>query len=119
MKQAARDRLMDNSTHPWRVMALVLGGVLLCSYGLERLTAPAGTAVIAAMDTRPVTVTGTIEARAAQLRPVLRSSGAVYTLSDEAMVRPWTGRQVRVTGVLHKSTGVLDVHSVGPVDDRS
>jgi hypothetical protein len=35
--------------HPWRLMILVFIGVLLCSFGLEKLLSPAGDAVLRAV----------------------------------------------------------------------
>jgi hypothetical protein len=110
---------MPENAHPWRVMTVVFGAVLVCSYGLERLASPAADAVVRVADTRPVSVTGTIDVPAAKASPVLRSPGATYTLSDPAKARAWAGRQVRITGVLHESTGVLEIRTIDAVGGRS
>ena len=93
-------------------MAVVFGGVLLCSFGLQKLFSPAGDAVVWAVDGRPVTLTGTIEAQPSEGRLVFRDGVATYTLADPAKARPYAARKVRITGTLHETTGVLEIQSI-------
>jgi len=41
------------TSHPWRIMTFVFAAVLLCSMALDRLLAPAGDAILNALDRQP------------------------------------------------------------------
>ena len=100
-------------------MTAVFAAVLLCSFGLNRLFSPAGDAVARAVDSRPVTVTGTIAAQPMRGRFVLRTEGASYVLSDTPAVRPYAGRAVRITGILHQSPALLEIRKIAPLLDQN
>jgi len=96
-------------------MAAVFGGVLLLSFGLERLFAPAGDALTRALDGRQITITGTIESGSHPNQLALHQGRSTYYFSDQTPAVGYARREVRVTGVLHRSTGLLDIESIQPV----
>jgi Protein of unknown function (DUF5818) len=105
---------MPGNPHPWRIMTLIFCAVLLCAIGLQHLVSPAGDALVRAVDGRPVTLTGTIAAQPAGGRLVFRASDTTYRLSNPAMARYYAGRVVRITGTLHRATGLLEIRTIGP-----
>jgi len=94
------------------MMCAVFGGVLLCSCALERLSSVPVDAIVRAVDARPVSLTGTIDVRGAEAGLVFHSAGNTYTLSDLSKARSFAGRPVRITGVLHESTGLIEIRSI-------
>jgi hypothetical protein len=105
---------MHGNPHPWRIMTLVFGAVLLCSFGLERLFSPVGDAVANAVDGRTVTLTGTIDAPTARGPLVFHSGGAVYTLAGSSQARLYAGRLVRITGTLREAAARLEIRTIAP-----
>jgi len=98
-------------------MSVVFMGVLLCSFGLQKLLSPAGDAVLRAVDSRPITLTGTIHAQSPDGGLVLENGCTTYVLTDPATVRPYAGHKVRVVGTLHEASGLLDIRSIiSPLD---
>jgi hypothetical protein len=94
-------------------MAAVFGGVLLFSFALQMLFSPAGGAVLRALDTSQVAVRGIIAVSPSEPgQLVLYSSNSAYALADQREARAYLGRQVRITGILHKSTGLLEIRSI-------
>jgi len=96
-------------------MTLMLGAVLLCAFGLDRLLSPAGNAVLRAMDSRSVAIDGSIEAQTPGGRLVFEAGGVTYALARTSQARPYVGRTVRITGTVHQTTGVLDIRTIAPV----
>jgi hypothetical protein len=109
---------MPGNPHPWRIMSVLFVGVLLCSFGLQKFIAPAGNMVIRAVDTKSVTVTGTIQADLPHRRLVLENGAGIYLLADPPKALPYTGRKVRIAGTFHESTGVLDIQSITSLLDH-
>ena len=70
---------MWRNAHPWRVMAVIFGCVLLCSYCLDKLFRPAGDAVLLAVESRPAVVTGTIDPCWTVFALTFRSSASFRT----------------------------------------
>jgi hypothetical protein len=105
---------MNGYPHPWRIMTVLFGAVLLCSFGLHHLFSPVGDAVLRAVDGRPATLTGTIEASAGDGRLVLRGDSVTYTLAGPIAAQRYIGHTVRITGVLHESTRLLEIRTIAP-----
>jgi hypothetical protein len=94
-------------------MAVVFGGVLLCSFAIDRLLSPAGDAVLRAFDARPVSVTGVIAVSQSEPgRLALRGSASSYILADQAKARTFAGHKVHVNGIFHESTGLLEIRNI-------
>ena len=96
-------------------MTAVFAGVLLFSFAIEKMFSPAGHAVLQALDAKQVNVTGVI-ASARSGRPLTLASGATsYILDDQDKARTWAGHRVHVSGLLHESTGVLEIRRIDPL----
>jgi hypothetical protein len=108
---------MSGNPHPWRIMAVVFGGVLLSSFLLQELFSPAGDAVVRAVDGRPVVLTGTIAVPPAKAGLVIHGDHDTYTLAEPAKAQAYAGRKVRITGTLHDATGLLEIYSITSVLD--
>ena len=101
-------------------MAAVFGGVLLCSLGLQKIFSPAGDAMLRVVDVRQTTITGAIApSRSERGKFALYHGDFAYILADQATAGTYAGHEVRVTGVLHESTGLLDVEKIELVDRTS
>ncbi len=101
-------------------MTAVFGGVLLCAFALQRLFAPAGDAVVKAVDQRPISAIGTIIAgRSAAGGLSLDDGRSAYRLTDPARARQYAGHTVRITGILHESTGLLDIRTIEPASNAN
>jgi hypothetical protein len=112
-------------------MTLVFTGVLLVSAGVELLLTPLGDAFIRSLDGCELTVAGVVsetrasaecsepEVRVAQSHKtscyVLSTAGVVYPLADVPAAAAFVGKQVRIRGVLHQATGILEVRSIAPI----
>ncbi len=97
-------------------MTVVFGGVLLCSFAIEKLFSPAGDAALRAFDARQVSVTGVIVAsRSEPGKLALCASSSSYILEDQTTARVFAGHKVRVIGILHESTGLLELRNIAPV----
>jgi hypothetical protein len=90
-------------------MTAVFGAVLVCAFGLQRIVSPLGDAVVRAVDSRPVELTGIVAAQLSDSSLVLNSAGTIYWLSDPSAVRPYLGRKVRIIGTLRLSDGRVEV----------
>ena len=99
-------------------MAVVFGGVLLCSFGLQKLFSPAGDAAVRAVDGRPVILTGTVSSAPPEGRLVFQDGATTYTLADPVKARPYAGRKVRISGTLHEATGLLDIAGINSILDH-
>jgi hypothetical protein len=113
------DLNLAQALRPWRVMSVVFAAVILCSFGIQKLLSPAGNAVLMALDSKEVTVTGTVASG-----PRLASTGSVdtlyvvgdtnvlYRLSNPAVAAEFAGQRVRIQGVLHENSGLLEVKTI-------
>jgi hypothetical protein len=107
---------MSGNPRPWRIMTVVFGGVLLCSFAISKLFSPAGDAALRALDARPASVIGVIAASPSEPGKLALAGGASwYILSDQTKARVFAGRKVRVIGILHESTGLLELRSIDPL----
>lgn len=97
-------------------MAVMFGTVLLCSVALQQLLSPVGDAVVRAIDTRPASITGVIVSQPGDSSFVLRTGRSSYAIPDQQMARIYSGRRVRVNGILHESTGILDIKDIALAD---
>ncbi len=96
-------------------MTAVFAGVLLFSFVIERMFSPAGDAALQALDRKQVNVTGVI-ASVRSGRPLTLADGHTsYILDDQDRARTWAGRRVHVSGLLHESTGVLEIRRIDPI----
>ncbi len=100
-------------------MTLVFGAVLLCSFGLDRLLSPAGDAVVSAVDGTPATLIGTIDTQTPGGPLVFHAGGATYALADPAVARRFAGHTVRISGVLHHTSGLLEIGTITPFLTRT
>jgi hypothetical protein len=97
-------------------MTVVFGGVLLCSFAIQKLLSPVGDAAVRAADARQVSVTGVIAAsRAEPGKLALRDGNSWYVLADQSKARGFAGHKVRVLGIFHESTGLLEIRDIGPL----
>ncbi len=115
-----------NNPHPWRIMTLVFGGVLVFSFGIQKLFSPLGDLWIRAVDAHQATVVGVVtetslaatESQSDKTVPYALDDGVtVYRLGNPAAVAPFAGRWVRVSGILHQTAGVLDVKTITAIPD--
>lgn len=112
--------MLHGNPHPWRYMAMVFGGVLLCSFALLKVLSPAGDAMLRAVDGNQATITGTIAPSPTEPGKLALYHGrAAYILSDQAKARAYAGRAVRIAGILHQSTGLLEIRKIEPADLKS
>ena len=95
-------------------MALVFAGVLICSFGIQKLMSPVGEAVLQAADGTAVTVTGTVANSGAPY--VVADGRAFYRLKNPTAAARFAGRRVRISGILHSSTGILDVTAISAIE---
>lgn len=104
--------------HPWRTMFMTFGGVLLFSAGIQSLFSPLGNVALRAFDTRDATFTGVVAASGEfhKITPASSEPSTVYRLSNPERATGLMGRAVRVSGVLHPQSGVLDITCIAPVD---
>ena len=94
-------------------MAVVFGGVLLCSFAIEKLFSPAGDAALRAFDARPVSMIGVIAASQSESGKLALCDGSSsYVLADQTKARTFAGDKVRVIGILHESTGLLELRNI-------
>ena len=94
-------------------MTVVFGGVLLCSFAIEKLLSPAADAALRVFDARQVNVTGFVSA--SQSEPgklALRDGASSYILADQTKARAFAGHKVRVIGILYESTGLLEIRNI-------
>ena len=97
-------------------MAAVFAGVLLCSFGIEKLFSPAGNAALRAFDTRQVNMTGVIAASPSEPGKLALVAGTrSYILADQALARLFAGHRVRVVGIVHESSGLLEIRHIDPL----
>lgn len=97
-------------------MTLMFGAVLLCSVALQQLLSPVGDAVVSVADARPATFTGTIVNQPADGSFVLQAGRSSYVIADRQIALTYTGRPVRVNGILHETTGILEIKSIALAD---
>jgi hypothetical protein len=110
---------MPGNQHPWRIMTAVFGGVLLLSFFLVEATAPAGNIVLRKLDQRFVELQGTLSA-ATPNGPFLFHDGRdTYTLDVAIPYRRYLGQRVRIVGILHESSGTLEVQRITSFLDHS
>jgi hypothetical protein len=114
--------------YPWRIMSLVFAGVLVVSIGVQKLASPVTDAVIRDIDRAEITVTGTIaDSRAVGEVPnrpaegdpplyVLVDNRALYRLNDAAHAAVFAGQRVRISGILHTSSGILEVKAISVIN---
>ena len=95
-------------------MALLFAGVLICSFGIQKLMSPVSDAVLQIADGTEFTVTGTVATAGA--RYVLANDRALYRLKNPAAAARFAGRRVRICGILHSSTGLLDVKAISAIE---
>jgi hypothetical protein len=100
-------------------MSLVFAVVILCSFGIQKLLSPAGNAVLMALDSKEVTVTGTVSSGprfastdAVDSLYVVGDTNVLYRLSNPAVAAEFAGRRVRIHGVLHEDSGLLEVKTI-------
>ena len=93
-------------------MTVLFGCVLLCSFVLEKLASPAGDAVLRAVDSKNVSLTGVIEPQPGADSVIFRDAQGAYDLSDPAKARPHAGRRVHIAGILHEASHRLDVREI-------
>ncbi|HUI54528.1 MAG TPA: hypothetical protein VLY04_06130 [Bryobacteraceae bacterium] len=97
-------------------MTAVFVAVLLCSFAIQRLFSPIGDAALRALDSRQVSVTGVIAASQSEPGKIaLDDGGSRYVLADQIHAGMFAGRKVRVIGIFHESTGLLEVRSISPL----
>jgi hypothetical protein len=108
--------------HPRRIMTLVLGGVLLYSAGIQELFSQASESVFRSMDSRELTVTGRLavipgtNCRSHKTPMwVLRADDACYRLEGPVPPDVLAGNHVRINGVLHETTGILDLRRIARI----
>jgi hypothetical protein len=104
---------MRSETHPWRIMSILFGGVLLVSIALQISLSPAVDAALFAVEARRTTVTGVIghvPSGAGRLGLLTGSSASIFT--NRARARKYDGREVRITGVLHESARVIELRKI-------
>ena len=107
---------MPGNPRPWRIMTVVFGGVLLCSFAIEKLLSPAGDAAVRAFDARQVNVTGVMAASPSEPGKFALCDGASsYILADQAEARRFAGYRVRIRGIVHESTGLLEIRHIDPL----
>lgn len=75
------------------------------------IASSAGDRVLAAVDSRSVTVTGIVAQKPTGEMYVVADTHSVYRLQD-ASARTFMGRHVRIVGVLHEQSRVLDVKAI-------
>jgi hypothetical protein len=98
-------------------MTVVFGGVLLCSFAIERLFSPAGDAVLHAIETRQVNITGFIAACPSEPgRLAIVDGTRWYILADQTQARLFAGHKVRIVGIVHPCTGLLDIRRIDSAD---
>lgn len=97
-------------------MFAVFFGVLLASAGIEKLVSPIGDSLIARIDALDVTVTGTIAGEGTSAFVVDEVARVRYRLDDTRRAGRYAGHRVRVSGILHKATGTLDVRCIAVID---
>lgn len=95
-------------------MAVFFAAVLIYSIGIDRIMSPVGNAVLERADATPVTLTGTVAGRGT--RDVVADDRTLYHLKDPAGAAAFAGRRVRISGILHTSTGVLEVKAISVID---
>ena len=88
-------------------MAAVFGGVLLCSFGIQKALSPAGNAMIRTLDRHEVVVTGLIHSGT-----VVADSRLTYRLANPGVARPYAGQRVNIRGTFHEATGLLEVREI-------
>lgn len=100
-------------------MFAVFGGVLLLSAGIQFLFSPLGNAVVLALDAREETLTGVVDV-SGEFHKTTPSGvvglSSVYRLSNPGKAAGLTGRIVRVSGVIHQRSRVLDITCIAPAD---
>jgi hypothetical protein len=94
-------------------MSVVFGAVLLCSFAIGKLLAPAGDAALRALDARQVEITGIIARSPSRHGSLVIADGAhSYVLADQSRARLFAGHRVRVVGIVNESTGLLEIRSI-------
>jgi hypothetical protein len=93
-------------------MAAAFGAVLLCSFVLEQIFSPMGNAVLDRVDRRAAVLDGTVVAASGQSFMEFRGIRRTYLLSNPSAVVLYLGKQVRISGVLYESSGLLEVQSI-------
>lgn len=106
---------MSGNPHPWRIMTLVFGAVLLCSFALQHFLSPAGNAVMRAVNSRSASLTGTIDTQPGSAI-VFHAAAGAYAVANPSAARSYTGRAVRVSGVLHEDTGEIEIRTIETID---
>ena len=106
---------VGKTQHPWRIIFAALAGVLLCAVAIQTVASHAGDAVLAAMDAHNVTVTGVVAEEPAGSLCLVADTHSIYHLDSEA-VRRFTGQRVRISGVLHEHSRILDVKAISAFD---
>jgi len=107
---------MPGHPHPWRIMTAVFVAVLMCSLVIQKLFSPLGDAALRAADSRQISVTGVIAASpSVPATLTLRDGDSRYILANASEARIFAGRKVRIVGIFHESTGLLEVRSISPL----
>ncbi len=98
-------------------MTVVFGGVLLCSFAIERVFSPVGDAALHAIETSQVNITGFIAACPSEpARLAIVDGTRWYVLADQTRARLFAGHKVRIVGTVDESTGLLDIRRIDSAD---
>jgi hypothetical protein len=79
---------------------------------IEKLFSPAGDTVLRAFDSRQVDITGTIAACPSEKGEFAVVGAKSFILADQTRARLFAGHRVRIVGIVHESTGLLDIRRI-------